>query len=191
MRVPGESQQHDVTGEEKSMTIRKAFAADVPAAAAIYDAIHTAEEAGETTVGWVRGVYPTQATAAAALERGDLFVLEDKGEILGSAIINQMQVDVYEGAAWLYPAADREVMVLHTLTIAPRAARHGYGRSFVSFYEEYAHAQGCRFLRMDTNERNVRARAMYAALGYSEIGIAPTVFNGIAGVNLVLLEKAL
>ena len=30
---------------------------------------------------------------------------------------------------------------------------------------------------------------MYKALGYREIGIVDTTFNGIAGVKLVLLEK--
>ena len=44
---------------------------------------------------------------------------------------------------------------------------------------------------MDTNAGNSRARAMYKKLGYSEAGIIPTVFNGIEGVSLVLLEKAL
>ena len=173
------------------MTIHKASKADIPAVGAIYDAIHTAEEAGLTTIGWVRGVYPTIDTAQAAYAREDLFVLEDEGCILGTAIINQIQVDVYAGAAWQYPAADCEVMVLHTLVIDPGAAGKGYGRAFVGFYEEYARAQGCRYLRMDTNERNARARALYQKLGYREIGIAPTVFNGIEGVNLVLLEKAL
>ena len=47
------------------MTIREAKAADIQAVAAIYDAIHTCEEAGLTTIGWVRGVYPTQQTAQA------------------------------------------------------------------------------------------------------------------------------
>ena len=42
---------------------------------------------------------------------------------------------------------------------------------------------------MDTNARNEAARAMYRKLGYREIGIVPTVFNGIEGVQLVLLEK--
>ena len=42
---------------------------------------------------------------------------------------------------------------------------------------------------MDTNERNEKARAMYRKLGYREAGIIPTVFNGIPGVGLVLLEK--
>ena len=32
---------------------------------------------------------------------------------------------------------------------------------------------------------------MYRKLGYKEIGIVPTTFNGITGVDLVLLEKNL
>ena len=35
------------------------------------------------------------------------------------------------------------------------------------------------------------ARAMYKKHGYTEIGIVPTVFNGIEDVQLVLLEKYL
>ena len=38
-------------------------------------------------------------------------------------------------------------------------------------------------------QKNVRARRMYKTLGYREVGIADTTFNGIAGVKLVLLEK--
>lgn len=171
------------------MPIRKALPADIPAVAAIYEAIHTAEEAGLATIGWVRGVYPTEQTASAALARDDLFVLVDGGRIAGAAIINQSQCDGYETAQWQYPADDSEIMVLHTLVIDPAAAHRGYGRAFVGFYEEYARAQGCRYLRMDTNVKNARARAMYQKLGYQEIGIIPTTFNGIEGVNLVLLEK--
>ena len=44
---------------------------------------------------------------------------------------------------------------------------------------------------MDTNAINRRARALYHKLGYREAGIVPTTFNGIPGVDLVLLEKAL
>ena len=190
MRVPGQSEQYDVTGEN-AMTIRKANPADVSAVSDIYEAIHTAEEVGLTTIGWVRGIYPTQETAQAALDRHDLFLMEDEGEIVGAAIINQSQCDGYETANWQYPAVDSEIMVLHTLVISPDAPRCGHGKAFVAFYEEYARKQGCKYLRMDTNVKNARARAMYAKLGYREIGVIPTTFNGIEGVNLVLLEKAL
>ena len=46
-------------------------------------------------------------------------------------------------------------------------------------------------LRFDTNERNSVARAMYKKLGYTEVGIVKTDFNGLGKINLVLLEKSL
>jgi len=173
------------------MIFRKAAAEDIPAIAKIYEDIHTEEESGRTSIGWIRGVYPTKKTAEASLLRGDLFVAEDNGIVVGTAIINQLQVDVYEGAGWKFPAEDSEVMVLHTLVISPRVFGKGYGKAFVKFYEDYALSQNCPYLRMDTNARNTRARAMYGKLGYREIGIVPCIFNGIEGVQLVLLEKKL
>ena len=55
----------------------------------------------------------------------------------------------------------------------------------------YALSHGCPELRMDTNARNAVARGLYKKLGYKEIGIVPTEFNGIPDVQLVLLEKHL
>ena len=190
-------------------TIRKAARADLDAVCRIYDQIHTAEERGEAAIGWQRGVYPERETAEAALTRGDLFVQEQNGEIVGTAILNQTQVDSYAGANWRYDAPDSEVMVLHTLVIDPEAKSRGLGREFAAFYEGYALAHGCRYLRIDTNARNARGppgpppppppppppapppRRFYQKLGYAEIGVVPCTFNGIAGVQLVLLEKRL
>ena len=116
---------------------------------------------------------------------------EQDGEIVGTAILDQTQVDVYAGAPWRYDAPDSEVMVLHTLVIDPAVKSRGLGRAFLEYYEQYARSRGCRYLRIDTNERNTRARALYHALGYAEIGIAPCTFNGLEDIQLVLLEKAL
>lgn len=171
--------------------IRRATESDIPAVAEIYEQIHTAEEAGQVTIGWIRGVYPTGDTARLALTRGDLFVQEENGTVVGAAIINQTQVDAYYEGRWQYEAEDSDVMVLHTLVISPLFGGKGYGKAFVGFYENYARTKHCHFLRMDTNCRNRRARAMYKKLGYREAGIVPCQFNGIPGVGLVLLEKAL
>ena len=48
---------------------------------------------------------------------------------------------------------------------------------------------GCSELRIDTNERNIIARKMYSKLGYKELSILPTIYNGLPHVNLVLMEK--
>ncbi len=100
--------------------------------------------------------------------------------IVGTGIINQLQVDVYADGDWQHAAPDDEVMVLHTLIITRRTDRRGLGSEFLDYYE-----------RLDTNARNQAARAFYQKHGYTEIGIVPTVFNGIPGVDLVLIEKRL
>lgn len=168
---------------------RKATAADLDGIEMIYDHIHDAEEEGIVTTGWLRGIYPTRDTAMAAIERDDLFVQLDGDKIVGTAIINQVQVDVYDGAPWEYDVPADRVTVLHTLVIDPLEEGKGYGKAFVGFYEQYARERNCLYLRMDTNERNTNARAFYQKLGFREIDIRPCLFNGIPGVNLVLLEK--
>lgn len=173
--------------------IRKATLTDIDAIASIYNHIHTAEESGEATIGWIRGVYPERETALAAMTRGDLFVQTDEigGEsvVVGTAILNQTQVDVYEGAPWRYDVPADQVMVMHTLVIDPFVKGHGYGCRFAEYYEQYALSKGCHYLRIDTNARNTAARAFYKKLGYEEIDIVPCEFNGIPDVKLVLLEK--
>lgn len=171
--------------------IRKATSADLPAVAALYAHIHEAEQTGRMTIGWVPGVYPVPATAETALARGVLFVDEEDGVLRAAGIIDQVQVDVYADGRWTVPAADEQVMVLHTLVVEPSITRGGIGRAFVAFYEDQARRHGCIALRLDTNERNAAARAMYARLGYHECGIVPCDFNGIPDIRLVLLEKAL
>jgi len=160
---------------ETIMKIRKATIEDLYSVAEIYDEIHTAEEENKQQIGWIRGIYPVQATAEAALQRDDLFVLEDHGKIYGSGIINRIQMDAYSLGHWKYDV--------------PSSAGKGYGRNFLAFYETYATEHGCSELRIDTNEKNMAARAMYRKHGYSEVGIVPTPFNGIPDVQLVLLEK--
>lgn len=173
------------------MIIRKANTGDIDAIESIYNKILLKEEEGEVTIGWKRGIYPRRETAEAALKREDMFVIEDEGDLVGAGIINKEQVDVYEKAKWKFSAEDSEVMVLHTLVIDPDQSGRGYGKKFVDFYENYARESGCKFLRMDTNEKNKAARSLYTKLGYEEIDCIPCLFNGLEGVNLILFEKKL
>ncbi|MBQ9968055.1 MAG: GNAT family N-acetyltransferase [Oscillospiraceae bacterium] len=170
---------------------RKAVLDDIDAIGAIYDAVHTEEEAGRTTIGWSRHIYPTHDTALSAIALGDMFVLEEEGTIVACGRINKEQVDCYAQGRWQYDAPPEEVMVLHTLVVDPSVCRNGYGTAFLQFYEDFSKAHGCSYLRIDTNERNIRARAFYEKHGYREVGTVPCEFNGIPGVGLVLLEKKL
>ncbi|MBQ6623316.1 MAG: GNAT family N-acetyltransferase [Mogibacterium sp.] len=173
------------------MKFRKADAGDIPVIVEIYDRTHVEEEAGNTTVGWKRGIYPTQKVAEDSVARGDMYVAETEGKVVATGIINQEQVDVYADCDWKYKVPDDEVAVLHTLAVDPGAKGRGIGPGFVGYYEQLAKEWGCEVLRIDTNETNTAARTMYKKLGYIESGIVPTVFNGLKDINLVLLEKKL
>ena len=169
--------------------IRKATAADIPAVAAIYDALLDREEQGLLTTGWTRGVYPTEQTARNALDAGTLYVLEDEGRVTAAAKIDQHQMEQYAQCAWRNDAPPEQVLVLHTLVVDPAVKGKGYGTAFVAFYERLARDTGRPYLRIDTNARNTPARALYRKLGYTEAGIVAGTFNGIPGVQLVCLEK--
>ena len=172
--------------------IRKATYDDLDAVERLYNELIDAKEAGTIPVIWTRGVYPSRGTALEALEREDLFVMEKDGRIIGSAVINGIQDDVYFGAPWRHDVPDEQVCVMHTLMVSPAEFGKGYAREFLAFYERYALEHGMPELRIDTNDRNLPAQAMYRKHGYRRIAVVPAkVFNGIADVNLVLLEKYL
>jgi len=168
---------------------RKATEQDVAAIAGIYHDIHTLEEAGPRQVGWIRGVYPTEETACAAIEAGEMYVLEKDGAVVAAGKINKEQMPAYAEVSWEFKADDEQVMVLHTLVVSPKEGGKRYGKEFVAEYETMALQNGCPFLRIDTNAINLRARSMYKKLGYREAGIIPCVFCGIPNVDLVCLEK--
>ena len=176
---------------KNGLIFRKANRSDIDAIAEIYERTHDAEEAGLTTTGWVRGIYPVREVAEGSLDRGDMYVAELDGRVVAAGIINKIQVNVYLDCDWENEAPDDKVSVLHTMAVDPEARGRGIGPAFVGFYEDLSREQGCEVLRLDTNARNAAARKMYKKLGYTESGIVPTVFNGIQGVDLVLLEKKL
>ncbi len=177
------------------MRVRKATPADLDAVATGYAHVHDEEEAGRSTIGWVRGIYPERKHAESALRSGELYVMEDfvggETRVVASAIINAKQVPEYALAHWTVDTPDNEVLVLHTLVVDPLYKGHGYGTAFVSFYEEEAQKRGCTACRIDTNARNVAARRLYSHLGYTEVDIVPCNFNGIPDIQLVCLEKLL
>lgn len=56
-------------GENKStISFRRANMHDLDRISEIYELVHTEIEAGRSTTGWVRGVYPTRETAEASIQ---------------------------------------------------------------------------------------------------------------------------
>ena len=173
-----------------NLTVRKAKIGDAERIAEIYEKIHTEEEQGRASIGWQRNIYPTIETAELGIGKDDMFVAEDEsGRIVAAARLNFEQCPQYAEAEWEFPAEDDEVLVMHTLVVDPEVQGNSVGRRMLEYYEGYAESLGCKFLRIDTNERNGIARAFYVKCGYKEVGIVLGEFNGMPGVPQVCREK--
>ena len=173
--------------------IRLATAADLPAVAAIYDAILDREaKAGVSYTNWQKGKYPTLDTAKGILEAGTLYVGADEdGTVWGSMNLNGCQLPEYAKIDWSIPAADSQVAVIHTLTVHPDCMGRGLARQMIAFAEDTARAQGKTVMRFDTWEHNEPANHLYPAIGYRFVGSTDFFFMGYTHTVLNLYEKAL
>ena len=172
--------------------IRPAQVQDLPAIAAIYEAILDQEDArGSSFTNWQRGKYPTLDTARAALEAGTLFTAEENGTVYGCVNLNGEQLPEYAAIPWQYAADDRAVGVIHTLVIHPAWSGRGKARELVAFCEEHCRSQGKQVIRLDTYIHNQPANAMYPRLGYRLAGATEFFFQGFIHEILNCYEKAL
>ena len=172
-------------------TIRKGTAADLDACARIYDAHLDYEVAHVNYTNWLKGAYPTRATAEKALAAGTLYVYEEEGDVVGCANLNHIQPKEYANIPWTIPAEGDEVLVIHTLVFHPERTGGGRGKHFVAFAENLAREQGSKVIRLDTWEGNEPAKAFYPKLNYSYAGITEFFFENFIWENLVCYEKAL
>lgn len=172
--------------------IRPAQAQDLPAIAAIYEAILDLEDTRSASfTNWQRGKYPTLDTARQALQAGTLFTAEENGEVYGCVNLNGEQLPEYAKIPWQYPAQDSEVGVIHTLVIHPAWSGRGKARELVQFCEDHCRQQGKRVIRLDTYIKNLPANTMYPRLGYRFAGTSEFLFQGFLPEQLNCYEKLL
>ena len=88
--------------------IRIAKESDLPAVAAVYEAILDHEDAtGLHYTGWKRGAYPTADTARNIFNAGTLYVgVDEDGTVWGSMNLNGVQLPEYKNGGWSIPAED-------------------------------------------------------------------------------------
>ncbi len=171
--------------------IRQAVLEDKAKIAETYDELLRYEKEKGGCSNWVSGVYPTVKVPESKIPQGTMYVLEEKGEICGSMVLNKEQAEVYRQIKWKFPAEDSEVLVVHTLCIPPSKAGRGYGRQMVEYAKKFAKKQGCRVMRIDTYAHNEPAKRLYTKCGFRLAGSAKHLLEGLIEEDQVFLEYSL
>lgn len=119
---------------------------------------------------WKLNIYPTRKTAEKSLLEGNLYIMEQDGEICACIIASHNQPPKFNNIEWKYPALPNEVVVINLLCVRPSKARRGIGKSMVQFIIEKAKNMNCKTVRLDTGVQNMPAIALYTNIGFELAG---------------------
>ena len=172
--------------------IRKAELRDIEHVEEGYTELLLHEQEHGAYTAWQMGVYPTRETAEKSYKNGDLYVMEQDGEICASIIINQVQPKEYENIDWPQHVKQEEVFTIHLLCVRPSKAGGGIGRKMVQFAIDEGRRRGCKVIRLDTGAQNKPAVALYTKLGFVLAGTTAMAIGGrIAHKNHLFFERDL
>lgn len=117
---------------------------------------------------WKKGVYPTRNSALAAVHEDSLYCCSINGNISGTFIINENQVQQYKDLNWRYKSG--KILVLHTLVIKPNETGRGLGKIIMEFIIDYAQTNDYKAIRLDVFPDNNAAVRLYLYFGFEFVG---------------------
>ena len=112
--------------------------------------------------------YPNRYTIAEDIEKGQMYVLSQNGQIVSAVVLNEEQPKAYGSAAW----SDRygRVAVIHRLCVHPDFQGMGIGRYTLGAGEKFLADIGYTSIRLDAFMENRKAITLYESLGYTLTG---------------------
>ena len=119
------------------------------------------------TIGWKKGVYPSDDMLRTSLSRGEVYTLREAGTLCACVILNSACNDGYEGVLWSRACKPEEVLVPHALAVDPAMQGRGVGKRLVARLLELARADGKKAVRLDILGTNRAAEALYRRMGFS------------------------
>lgn len=112
--------------------------------------------------------YPNASAFERDIERGECYVLEIENEIVGCVTISTFMDEEYLPITWLTPNENN--IYIHRLAVHPEYQGNGYAQQLLSFAEDYAKANTCASIRLDTFSQNKRNQKFYELRGYKKLG---------------------
>lgn len=175
------------------MTIRLATSCDCEAILKTYQELFAQERKFGSTTNWREGLYPSERVPDVAIPARQMYVMDDDGIVRASMMLNTTEGPGYDEVAWLYPAdpAAGEVLVIHTLVVAPSSARRGLGQQMLDYALDHGRGIGCKVCRIDTWVGNEPALRFYGRNGFRRAGVIHALHWGVIDEDQVLLERKL
>ncbi|MEG9327566.1 GNAT family N-acetyltransferase [Salinimicrobium catena] len=146
--------------------IRKATRQDLESAKSLTEACAAAMQ--EKAIFQWNEHYPSRERLLEDIEKEELYVLEEHGEILGIIVLTPQIDEEYLPIEWLTPGGNN--LYVHRLATLPEVWGKGYGQKLMDFAEKFAAAQNYQSVRLDTFSKNKRNQKFYESRDYKRLG---------------------
>lgn len=111
--------------------------------------------------------YPLEKDFLGDIQKGDLYVTEREGVLVGFVCINQVEPAEYNGLPWCMPET---ALVVHRMAVNPVYRRSGIGKELMQLADELARKNDIRYLKTDTYSINTKMNALFVKCGYRLVG---------------------
>ncbi|MGJ8735510.1 GNAT family N-acetyltransferase [Zobellia laminariae] len=112
--------------------------------------------------------YPNKEAFQLDIERGELYVFEEDGQIIGTIVLSTLMDEEYEPVEWLTPSNNN--IYIHRVSVHPDLQGKGYAQKLMAFAEDYARENTFVSIRLDTFSQNKRNQKFYQARGFQRLG---------------------
>ena len=112
--------------------------------------------------------YPNKEAFELDIERGELYVLEEDGRIIGTIVLSTLMDEEYVPIEWLTPSNNN--IYIHRVSVHPDLQGKGYAQELMAFAENYARENKFASVRLDTFSQNKRNQKFYETRGFERLG---------------------
>lgn len=111
--------------------------------------------------------YPKVSNFIDDINKGELYVIDEDGELGGFACINKDEPEEYKDLAW---KLDTTALVIHRMAVNPKFRRKGIGTKLINFADELALKENIKLLKTDTYSLNTKMQGLFEKCGYTFVG---------------------
>ena len=169
--------------------IRPAKEEELPSVQQLYWDI--TDSPGESQIGWIKGIYPSDELLVSSIARSELYVQEERGHIIAAMILNTEGNESYAKADWGVNAAPGEALVLHALGVCPSHQHEGRAKAMVREAVRLSRKRKMKAVRLDVLAGNKPAAALYENEGFQFRGPLEMYYEDTGWTEFLMYELAL
>lgn len=111
--------------------------------------------------------YPTISNFENDIRRKELYIMEIKGQPIGTIVISTHMDEEYRPIEWLTPSIKN--LYIHRLAVHPSHQNKGYAQDLMTFAENLGRENDFDSIRLDTFSQNKRNQHFYEIRGYQKL----------------------